>query len=69
MEDPDSDGFAGFVHQVVIDHYLKTQAAPEEIEFHFCGPPIMNQPVLKMCDDRGVPEQQVAFDPFLHNHL
>jgi len=63
MED-EGDGFVGFVHQSVIDNYLSKHDAPEEIEFYFCGPPMMNQAVLKMCDDWGVPPENVAFDDF-----
>jgi Na+-transporting NADH:ubiquinone oxidoreductase subunit F len=62
--DDDGDGFTGFVHQAVIDHYLKKHDAPEDIEFYFCGPPLMNQAVLKMCDEWGVPPENVAFDDF-----
>ena len=54
----------GFVHNAVIDHHLKDHEAPEDIEFYFCGPPLMNQAVLKMCDDWGVPPENVAFDDF-----
>ncbi len=66
MKDTDSegDGFTGFVHQAVIDQYLSKHDAPEEIEFYFCGPPMMNQAVLKMCDDWGVPDENVSFDDF-----
>ena len=64
IHDEDGDGFLGFVHQAVIDQYLSKHAEPEEIEFYFCGPPLMNQAVLKMCDDWGVPEENVAFDDF-----
>ncbi len=64
MDDPEGDGFLGFVHQAVIDQYLVNHPEPEEIEFYFCGPPLMNQAVLKMCDDWGVPEENVAFDDF-----
>ncbi len=64
MDDPEGDGFLGFVHQAVIDQYLVDHPEPEEIEFYFCGPPLMNQAVLKMCDDWGVPEENVAFDDF-----
>jgi len=60
----DGDGFVGFVHQAVIDQYLSKHDAPEDIEFYFCGPPLMNQAVLKMCDDWGVPEENVSFDDF-----
>tara|TARA_B100000508_G_scaffold141093_1_gene146540 strand:- start:50296 stop:51594 length:1299 start_codon:yes stop_codon:yes gene_type:complete len=62
--DEEGDGFLGFVHQAVIDQYLKKHDEPEEIEFYFCGPPLMNQAVLKMCDDWGVPPENVSFDDF-----
>jgi len=64
IHDEKGDGFLGFVHQAVIDQYLSKHDEPEEIEFYFCGPPLMNQAVLKMCDDWGVPEENVAFDDF-----
>ena len=63
-DDPNGDGFLGFVHNAVIEHQLKLHDAPEDIEFYFCGPPMMNQAVLKMCDDWGVPPENVAFDDF-----
>ena len=62
--DDEGDGFLGFVHNAVIENHLKPHEAPEDIEFYFCGPPLMNQAVLKMCDDWGVPEENVAFDDF-----
>ncbi|MCH2224514.1 MAG: NADH:ubiquinone reductase (Na(+)-transporting) subunit F [Crocinitomicaceae bacterium] len=63
-EDEAGDGFVGFVHNAVIDQYLKKHEAPEDIEFYFCGPPLMNQAVIKMCDDWGVPPENVRFDDF-----
>ena len=63
-DDPHGDGFLGFVHNAVIEHQLKLHESPEDIEFYFCGPPMMNQAVLKMCDDWGVPPENVAFDDF-----
>jgi Na+-transporting NADH:ubiquinone oxidoreductase subunit F len=62
--DSAGDGFTGFVHQAVIDQYLSKHEAPEDIEFYFCGPPLMNQAVLKMVDDWGVPPENVSFDDF-----
>ncbi|MFT7114555.1 MAG: Na+-transporting NADH:ubiquinone oxidoreductase subunit F [Candidatus Azotimanducaceae bacterium] len=62
--DAEGDGFKGFVHQALIDQYLTKHDAPEDIEFYFCGPPMMNQAVLKMVDDWGVPAENVAFDDF-----
>jgi Na+-transporting NADH:ubiquinone oxidoreductase subunit F len=64
INDKEGDGFLGFVHQAVIDQYLSKHDAPEEIEFYFCGPPMMNAAVLKMCDDWGVPDENVSFDDF-----
>jgi Na+-transporting NADH:ubiquinone oxidoreductase subunit F len=57
-------GYTGFIHQVIIDNYLKHHPEPEEIEYYFCGPPMMNQAVIKMLDDFGVPEEMIAFDDF-----
>jgi len=62
--DAEGDGFVGFVHQAVIDNYLNHHDAPEDIEFYFCGPPLMNAAVLKMVDDFGVPPENVSFDDF-----
>ncbi len=58
------DGPVGFIHQVIIDTYLKNHPEPEEIEYYLCGPPLMNSAVLKMLDDYGVPEEMIAFDDF-----
>ena len=57
-------GYVGFIHQMVIDEYLKNHPEPEEIEYYLCGPPLMNDAVLKMLDDYGVPEEMIAFDDF-----
>ena len=64
LDDKDGDGFLGFVHNAVIDQQLKKHESPEDIEFYFCGPPMMNQAVLKMCDDWGVPDENVSFVDF-----
>ena len=63
-EDEKGDGFSGFVHQVVMDQYLSKHDAPEDLEVYFCGPPMMNQAVIKMCDDWGIPDENVRFDDF-----
>ena len=64
IHDEEGDGFSGFVHNAVIKEYLEKHEAPEDIEFYFCGPPLMNQAVLTMCDEWGVPEENVRFDDF-----
>ena len=62
--DGEGDGFVGFIHQVVIDNYLQYHEEPEDIEFYFCGPPLMNKAVEKMAEDFGVPPENVRFDDF-----
>jgi Na+-transporting NADH:ubiquinone oxidoreductase subunit F len=64
IDDPEGDGFKGFVHNIVIEEFLKKHPAPEDLEVYFCGPPMMNQSVLKMADDWGIPPENVAFDDF-----
>jgi Na+-transporting NADH:ubiquinone oxidoreductase subunit F len=65
-EDMDSpgDGFQGFIMPVVYEQYLKNHPEPEEIEYYFCGPPMMNQSVINTLDELGVPEENIAFDDF-----
>jgi len=57
-------GYTGFIHQVIMDNYLKNHPEPEEIEYYICGPPMMNDAVIKMLDDYGVPPENIAFDDF-----
>ena len=62
--DDKKDGYVGFIHQVLYDNYLKHHEEPDEVEYYFCGPPLMNQAVLKMLDDLGVPDENIRFDDF-----
>lgn len=64
INDKDGEGFVGFIHQVLYDNYLQHHPEPEEIEYYFCGPPLMNAAVIKMLDELGVPEENIAFDDF-----
>ncbi|CAI9430092.1 Na(+)-translocating NADH-quinone reductase subunit F [Candidatus Ornithobacterium hominis] len=64
IHDQEGDGFVGFVHQALIDNYLNQHETPEDVEFYFCGPPLMNDAVVKMCDEFGVPKENVRFDDF-----
>jgi Na+-transporting NADH:ubiquinone oxidoreductase subunit F len=57
-------GYTGFIHQVVLDNYLKDHPAPEDIEYYLCGPPMMNSAVFKMLDDLGVEAENIRFDDF-----
>ena len=58
------DGYVGFIHQVVLENYLKDHPAPEDIEYYLCGPPMMNAAVFKMLDDLGVEPENIAYDDF-----
>jgi Na+-transporting NADH:ubiquinone oxidoreductase subunit F len=57
-------GYTGFIHKVIYDNYLSKIDEPEEIEYYLCGPPLMNDAVLKMLDELGVPKDMIAFDAF-----
>ncbi|MEZ5963262.1 MAG: NADH:ubiquinone reductase (Na(+)-transporting) subunit F [Planctomycetota bacterium] len=57
-------GYKGFIHQVVLDNYLKNHKNVDEIEFYLCGPPMMLTAVQKMLGDLGVEPSQIAFDDF-----
>jgi Na+-transporting NADH:ubiquinone oxidoreductase subunit F len=58
------DGYVGFIHQVVLDNYLKDHEAPEDIEYYLCGPPMMLKACMQMFEDLGVEEENIAFDDF-----
>jgi Na+-transporting NADH:ubiquinone oxidoreductase subunit F len=57
-------GYTGFIHKVLLDNYLSQHEEPEDIEYYFCGPPQMNNAVIKMLDRIGVPKENIAFDDF-----
>ncbi len=57
-------GMTGFIHQVLLDNYLGKHETPEDIEYYFCGPPVMNNAVVKMLDNLGIPKENIAFDDF-----
>ncbi|MBN1559703.1 NADH:ubiquinone reductase (Na(+)-transporting) subunit F [candidate division KSB1 bacterium] len=64
LPDDNWKGPTGFIHQVLLDNYLKNHPAPEECEYYLCGPPLMNAAVLKMLDDLGVESENILFDDF-----
>jgi len=57
-------GFVGFIHQVILDNYLSTHEAPEDIEYYMCGPGPMANAVKVMLDNLGVPKEMLMFDDF-----
>ncbi|MFK7864103.1 MAG: NADH:ubiquinone reductase (Na(+)-transporting) subunit F [Pseudohongiellaceae bacterium] len=58
------DGMTGFIHNVVLENYLKDHPAPEDCEYYMCGPPMMNAAVIKMLKDLGVEDENIALDEF-----
>jgi Na+-transporting NADH:ubiquinone oxidoreductase subunit F len=63
---PEDDwtGDTGFIHQVVLEEYLKNHPAPEDVEYYMCGPPMMNQAVINMLLDLGVEPENILLDDF-----
>jgi Na(+)-translocating NADH:ubiquinone oxidoreductase F subunit len=57
-------GATGFIHEVLLENYLKNHAAPTSVEYYLCGPPVMVQAATKMLDELNVPASQIAFDEF-----
>ena len=53
---------AGFVHQVMLNTYLKDHEAPEDIEYYMCGPGPMSKAVVGMLTDLGVEESSIMYD-------
>jgi Na+-transporting NADH:ubiquinone oxidoreductase subunit F len=58
------EGYTGFIHQVLLDNYLKDHEAPEDCEYYMCGPPMMNQAVINMLLDLGVEPENIMLDDF-----
>lgn len=57
-------GMTGFIHNVVLENYLKDHPAPEDCEYYMCGPPMMNAAVIKMLKDLGVEDENILLDEF-----
>ena len=64
MKEDNWTGYTGFIHQVALDNYLSKHPEPEDIEYYLCGPPMMNEAVLKMLDQLGVPPENIDLDDF-----
>ena len=62
--DAEGDGFKGFIMPVLYNQYLKNHPEPEDVEYYFCGPPMMNKSVIDTLDNLGVPAENIAFDDF-----
>ena len=58
------EGPTGFIHQVILEEYLKDHESPEDCEYYMCGPPAMMNAVFGMLDDLGVEPESIRFDDF-----
>ena len=65
----DWQGKTGFIHNVVLENYLKDHPAPEDVEYYMCGPPMMNAAVIKMLKDLGVEDENIMLDDLVVNSL
>ena len=54
----------GFVHQVMLDNYLKDHESPKDIEYYMCGPGPMSKAVENMLFNLGVDPESIHFDNF-----
>lgn len=64
MPEDNWEGFTGFIHNVLLENYLKDHPAPEDCEFYMCGPPVMNAAVINMLKDLGVEDENIMLDDF-----
>jgi len=64
QEEDNWDGYTGFIHQVLLDNYLKDHPNPEDCEYYLCGPPIMNKCVIDTLLSLGVEREDIMLDDF-----
>jgi Na+-transporting NADH:ubiquinone oxidoreductase subunit F len=58
------EGPTGFIHQVLLERYLKDHPAPEDIEYYMCGPGPMTRAVIDMLLALGVDRENILLDDF-----
>jgi Na+-transporting NADH:ubiquinone oxidoreductase subunit F len=58
------NGLTGFVHDILLENYLRNHPAPEDNEYYMCGPPVMNTAVINMLDAQGVEPENIFLDDF-----
>ena len=64
LPEDDWKGYTGFIHQVLLEEYLKNHPAPEDIEYYMCGPGPMTKAVINMLLDLGVERENIMLDDF-----
>jgi MocE subfamily Rieske [2Fe-2S] domain protein len=64
LGEDDWAGHVGFIHEVVLEKYLRNHPNPEAAEYYLCGPPMMIKACNRMLASVGVPAKQIAYDEF-----
>ena len=64
LEEDHWNGPTGFIHQVLLERYLRDHPAPEDVEYYMCGPGVMNKAVIAMLLDLGVERENIMLDDF-----
>jgi Na+-transporting NADH:ubiquinone oxidoreductase subunit F len=64
LPDDKWSGHLGFIHQVVLQNYLRKHPNPAAAEYYLCGPPMMIKACLKMLAELDVPTRQISYDEF-----
>jgi Na+-transporting NADH:ubiquinone oxidoreductase subunit F len=57
-------GPTGFIHDVVLEQYLRAHPQPQAVEYYLCGPPLMIKACTRMLAAVGVSPSQIAYDEF-----
>lgn len=57
-------GYRGYVHDMLLEHYLKDHPDPQECEYYLCGPSMMMRSTIGMLDELGVEPENILFDDF-----
>ncbi len=64
QEEDNWEGYTGFIHEVLLENYLKDHPTPEDCEYYMCGPPMMNAAVIAILDSQGVEKENILLDDF-----
>ena len=64
LPEDDWQSHRGFIHEVVLEKYLRSHPNPGAAEYYLCGPPMMIKACTKMLAEIGVPSDHIACDEF-----
>ncbi len=64
LPDDKWSGPTGFIHEVVMESYLRDHPNPAAVEFYLCGPPMMMKACTRMLEELNVPAIQITYDEF-----